>query len=137
MNNKEIKYRIDAPSDVGEQYLAIIDTDIYYYGKVRDIKLVESKNTSFIYFVSKAINNGSDRNGIDNLSFYDFQHSEKPIGIMDWDSTKFDKKGVLFSIDIYNAMWGELKGDTLVLNATKHLYYSRFDKIRFVKIKDD
>ncbi|WP_298510075.1 hypothetical protein [uncultured Kordia sp.] len=132
-NIERIEYRLTHPDDAGEQYLTIIESDVYYHGKAHKIS-TDSTKTSFTYFLSKAVNKGPDQNGIDNLVFYDFQYSDELLEVTDFDSSKLNKS-VLISFDIYNSMWGELSGDTISLKATKHIYDSRSDKIIFTKMK--
>lgn len=133
-DQKELTYKLVDPTDAGEQYLTIIDSNIYYHGKAKEIN-TGSDSISTIYFISKAVNKGSDNNGTDNLFFYDFQQSKTPLTIDDIDTTNFNNNGLLFSFNIYNSMWGELKGDSIILNSTKNIYYNEIDEITFIKIK--
>lgn len=120
------------PNDSGEQYLTVIDSIVFYHGKVSTISF-DSTERSSIYFLSKTINRGANKNGTDNMMFYDFQYSNELINISDFDSSKFNVKNELLSFEIYNSMWGELKGDTIILRATKHMYASRSDEVKFIK----
>lgn len=121
-----------SPADSGEQYLTAVDSDIYYHGKVNQISS-DSMVISMISFLSKAVNKGPNQNGIDNLMFYDFQYSDKLLNTSDFDSSKFNSRSELLSFDIYNSMWGDLNGDTISLRATKHIYASKSDEIKFIK----
>ena len=133
-NDSRIRYELVHPIYSGEQYLTIIDSNIFYHGKAKEIKLIDSEDISFLYFISKEINKRKDKNEI-NISFYNFQYSPKPLKISNWDSLEYTKNDYLFSTDIYNSMWGKTKGDIITLNATKHLYGSKFDSINFRLIK--
>lgn len=132
-NEKDIKenfeYKLIDPKDSGEQFLTIKDSVVFYHGKVEIIAL-DSSESSSTYFLSRA-----ETRGTDHLMFYDFQYSEKCLKISDFDSSKFIPRGTIFSFDIYNSLWGQLKSDTLNLRATKHMYASRSDKIKFIKKK--
>ncbi len=125
-------YKLITPDDSGMQYLTVLGSDIYYHGKINRMSL-DSKKNSEIYFLSKAVNKGPNQNGINVLMFYDFQYSDKLIDISDFDSSMFNERSELLSVDVYNSMWGELKGDTISLRATKHVYDSRSDEIIFIK----
>lgn len=131
-NNERVEYKLMSPDDSGEQYLIAVDSDTYYHGKVNQVSS-DSMVTSMIYFLSKAVNKGPNKNGIDNLMFYDFQYSDKLLNTSDFDSSKFNDRSELLSFDIYNSMWGDLKGDTISFRATKHIYCSRSDEIKFTK----
>jgi hypothetical protein len=126
------KYKLISPVNCGKQYLTEIGADIYYHGKVNRITL-DSTKISAIYFLSKAVSKGPNQNGINDLMFYDFQYSDKLIDISDFDSSKFQDRSELLSFDVYNSIWGELKGDSIHLKASKHLYDSRLDEIIFIK----
>ncbi len=130
--HESIEYKLISPNENGEQYLTIIDSVVYYHGKVKTLTL-DSTESSSIYFLSKTINLGPNQNGNANMMFYDFQYSEELLNISDFESSTFNDRGELLSVNLYNSMWGNLKGDTIILRATKHIYDSRSDEIKFIK----
>ena len=134
MTAESVEYKLINPNDSGEHYLTVIGQDIFYYGKVNVISLDSTKNDS-IYFLSKAVIKSPSQNGIDNMMFYDFQYSSEVLKKSDFDSSKFNIRSELLSFDIYNSMSGELKGDTIFLQATKHIYHSRSNELQFIKTK--
>lgn len=132
LTSEKIEYKLINPSDAGEQYLTIIDSDVFYHGKVHIISPDSTKN-SLVYFLSKAVNKRPDQNGINSMMFYNFQYSNEVLKVSDFDSSKFSDRHEFLPFDIYNSIWGELEGDTISLRATKHIYENRSDEIKFIK----
>ena len=57
-----------------DQYLTKFESTVFYYGKAGTFSN-DSATKFFVYFLSKAINNGPNQNGAENYIFNDFQSS--------------------------------------------------------------
>jgi len=89
--SEEVTYQLIYPNDCGEQFMTIVQSDVFYYGKVKPLST--SDTASYIYFISKGTTKKSIENEENSLTFYYFQYSQTPLKPEDLDGSKSTTKG--------------------------------------------
>ncbi|MEM7104901.1 MAG: hypothetical protein AAF502_17325 [Bacteroidota bacterium] len=90
-------YQLVTPDNSGEQFIAVSNSTLYYYGKVKKIALSNQARPEYIHFLSRS-EATSDNAGGNLWMMRNFQVSETPLRTTDWDKTQFIEPGIVFRI---------------------------------------